>query len=114
MTFLAELGTTLRWAIASLRRGRSLAPHVPTITLLHVQLLKRLDAMHHSVSEARAEAVRVLVDEEGMTVSRVARLMGRPRQIVSRLYHHASEQNGRADASQIERPGPASRRGAAG
>ena len=113
MTFLEQLGVALRGGIASLRRGRSLAPHVPAFTLLHVQLLKRLDAMHHSVSEARAEAVRLLVEEEGLSVTSVARLMGRPRQIVSRLYHHAAAQNGEAGEPDGARAHPTSGRGAA-
>jgi hypothetical protein len=63
---------------------------VPGIEL-HEELIGRLERMHHSVAAARAESVRIMVDEEGLTLSDVAKLMGRPRQLVSRLYRSATE-----------------------
>jgi hypothetical protein len=103
MVFLDALGRVIGAATRALRAGRRLGPYVRRMTAVHVQLLKRLDAMHHSVSEARAETVRLLVDHEGMSVAAVARLMGRPRQIVSRLYHHASKRNGERRTSAAPR-----------
>ena len=60
-------------------------------TELHERLIACLERMHHAVAAARAESVRVMVDEEGLTLSDVAKLMNRPRQLVSRLYKSASE-----------------------
>ena len=57
---------------------------------LHEDLIAGLERMHHAIAAARSEAVRIMVDEEGLTMSDVAKLMGRPRQLVSRLYRSAS------------------------
>lgn len=56
---------------------------------LHEELISALERMHHSVATARGEIVRVMVDDEGLTISDVAKLMSRPRQLVSRLYRSA-------------------------
>jgi NADH:ubiquinone oxidoreductase subunit D len=57
--------------------------------VLHEEFIAALERMHHAVASARAESVRVMVDEEGLTLSDVAKLMNRPRQLVSRLYRSA-------------------------
>jgi hypothetical protein len=57
---------------------------------LHEQLIGGLERMHHAIAAARAESVRVMVDDEGLTISDVAKLMNRPRQLVSRLYRSAA------------------------
>jgi hypothetical protein len=57
---------------------------------LHEQLIARLERMHHAVAAARAESIRIMVDEEGLTVSDVGKLLRRPRQLVSRLYRAAA------------------------
>jgi hypothetical protein len=59
--------------------------------VLHEELIAALERMHHAVASARAETVRVMVDEEGLTLSDVAKLMNRPRQLVSRLYRSAAD-----------------------
>ncbi len=59
-------------------------------TELHERLIDGLERMHHAIAAARAESVRVMVDDEGLTLSDVAKLMNRPRQLVSRLYRSAS------------------------
>jgi hypothetical protein len=60
-------------------------------TELHERLIDGLERMHHAIAAARAESVRVMVDDEGLTLSDVAKLMNRPRQLVSRLYRSASQ-----------------------
>jgi antitoxin component HigA of HigAB toxin-antitoxin module len=57
---------------------------------LHERLIDGLERIHHAIAAARAESIRVMVDEEGLTLSDVAKLMNRPRQLVSRLYRSAS------------------------
>jgi hypothetical protein len=86
---LERLRIAIRAGIANLRRGVNASAQAPEAAKIHVELVQKLDDMHHAVHEARAEGVRVLVEEEGMPVSTVAALMGRPRQLVSRLYQHA-------------------------
>jgi hypothetical protein len=97
--FLDRLGVAIRTGIASLRRGVPVSSQAPPAAEMHVELVRKLDEMHHVVHEARAESVRTLVEDEGLPVSAVAQLMGRPRQLVARLYQHARGGNGRgADA----------------
>ena len=95
--FLERLGVALRLGIANLRRGVPASEQTPGATKMHVELVQKLDDMHHAVHEARAESVRVLVEDEGLPVSRVAHLMGRPRQLVSRLYQQARVDGGVGD-----------------
>jgi hypothetical protein len=57
---------------------------------LHEELIGCLERMHHSVAAARAESVRIMVEEEGLSLSDVAKMLGRPRQLVSRLYRSAT------------------------
>jgi DNA-binding transcriptional ArsR family regulator len=46
-----------------------------------------LDAYERSLTSLRTAAVRMLVDEQGMTVADLSRRLGVSRQMVSRLYH---------------------------
>jgi hypothetical protein len=94
-SFLERLGVAIRAGIANLRRGVPVSEQTRDATDVHVELVQKLDDMHHAVHEARAEGVRVLVEDEGLPVSTVAQLMGRPRQLVSRLYQQA--RNGRGE-----------------
>jgi hypothetical protein len=101
--FLVRLGVAIGAAIAGLRRGVPASDHVAEATSMHVELVQKLDDMHSAVHQARAEGVRVLVEDEGLPVSTVARLMGRPRQLVARLYQHARDgqaRNGHARKGQ--------------
>lgn len=49
-----------------------------------------LAALNSVLMHARAEGIRLMVDEEGLSLRDVARLVGHSRQFVSRLYHHAA------------------------
>jgi hypothetical protein len=91
---LERLRVAIRLGIANLRRGVPVSEQTPEAAKIHVELVQKLDEMHHAVHEARAEGVRVLVEDEGMPVSTVAGLMGRPRQLVSRLYQQARSARG--------------------
>ena len=59
-------------------------------TRLHETLISALDRMHACLAAVRAEGVRLMVDEEGMSITDVAELVDRPRQLVSRLYAKAA------------------------
>ncbi len=87
--FLERLGVAIRAGIASLRRGVPPSEQTAEAAKIHAELVGKLDDMHHAVHEARAEGVRTLVEDEGLPVSTVAHMMGRPRQLVSRLYQQA-------------------------
>jgi hypothetical protein len=87
--FLDRLGVAIRAGIANLRRGVPVSDQTQDAAAVHVELVQKLDDMHHAVHQARAEGVRVLVEDEGLPVSTVAHLMGRPRQLVARLYQQA-------------------------
>lgn len=52
-------------------------------------LIERLSDLHSALMRSRAEYIRLLVDEEGMTIPAVARLVGHPPQLVRRLYQAA-------------------------
>jgi hypothetical protein len=43
--------------------------------------------LNGALNRYRVQAVRIMVDDEGLTVAQAARVMGNARQVVSRLYH---------------------------
>ncbi len=92
--FLGRFGVALRAAMIALRRGVPASAQTEEAMAMHVEMVQKLDDMHSAVHQARVEGVRVLVEEEGLPVSTVARLMGRPRQLVARLYQQG--RNGHA------------------
>jgi hypothetical protein len=117
--FLDRLGVAIRAGIANLKRGVPASAQTPEAAAVHVELVQKLDDMHHAVHEARAEGVRVLVEDEGLPVSTVAQLMGRPRQLVARLYQQARTGGGngargngsaRRTGSSLATPGVPARR----
>jgi hypothetical protein len=109
--FLDRLGVAIRAGIANLRRGVPVSDQTQDAAAVHVELVQKLDDMHHAVHQARAEGVRVLVEDEGLPVSTVAHLMGRPRQLVARLYQQARNGTG---APAARRADSAARRAANG
>ena len=48
-----------------------------------------LAAMTSALAENRVAAIRVVVDDEGLSITEAARIFGVPRQVLSRLYHGA-------------------------
>jgi hypothetical protein len=46
-------------------------------------------ALNRALHAYRAEEVRSLIDEEGLTLTEAARRSGNARQVISRLYHSA-------------------------
>jgi hypothetical protein len=111
---LERLRVAIRAGIANLRRGVPASAQTPEAAKMHIELVQKLDDMHHAVHEARAEGVRVLVEDEGMPVSTVAGLMGRPRQLVSRLYQQARSGRGASVNGKRPRNGRAQDGAAAG
>jgi hypothetical protein len=63
--FLDRLGVAIRAGIANLRRGVPVSDQTQDAAAVHVELVQKLDDMHHAVHQARAEGVRVLVEDEG-------------------------------------------------
>ena len=58
-----------------------------------------LASFDRAFSRARVEAARIMIDDEGLSLSEVARLIGRSRQFVTRLYRSApSPEDGRRRA----------------
>lgn len=53
------------------------------------ELFASLDRFNHQLTALRAEGVRVMVDEEGRSLTEVASYVGRSRQFVTRLYRMA-------------------------
>ena len=90
--------TALRKAVAEIRRlrrrGRSVAdvvrvgPGVPARREVRSSWSRLNQALH----AYRAELVRSLVEDEGMSITDTARLTGNARQVVSRLYHSVSSE----------------------
>lgn len=68
------------------------------------QMFEVLAEFDRTLTRTRAEAIRLMVDDEGMSLSEVARLVGRSRQFVTRLYRSAP-----ADADEADRAGPGNR-----
>jgi hypothetical protein len=54
-------------------------------------LIDALNSVESALMLNRAEGIRIVVDEEGLGVSDVARLIDRPRQLVKRAYDTANE-----------------------
>ncbi|MGZ4129990.1 MAG: helix-turn-helix domain-containing protein [Actinomycetota bacterium] len=53
------------------------------------RLSEALNAMTSALAANRVAAIRVVVDDERLSISDAARLFGIPRQVLSRLYHAA-------------------------
>jgi predicted transcriptional regulator len=56
---------------------------------VHNALFESMDGVRRVYDATRGEAIRVLVEEEGRTLTEIARTVGRSRQFVTRLYHQA-------------------------
>jgi hypothetical protein len=92
MTSLERLGASLGDRADVSAAGTRLSELDPVAGVeLHEHLIGALERMHHAIAAARAESVRVMVDDEGLTITDVAKLMNRPRQLVSRLYRSATQ-----------------------
>ncbi len=103
---LDRLGSTLLDRTQIAAPGYRLADQDPGAGIqLHEELIDRLVRMHHCVAAARAESVRIMVEEEGLTLSDVAKVLSRPRQLVSRLYRSATRSRHTQSASQRSRGG---------
>jgi hypothetical protein len=87
---LADLEGTYDEVIASLDRGDPLLETYGTVGFNRARDLTfaATSAFDAAFGAARAAGIRVLVDE-GLSLSEIARLMGRSRQFVTRLYRQA-------------------------
>jgi DNA-directed RNA polymerase specialized sigma24 family protein len=47
---------------------------------------------HQALYDARCRAVAIMVDDEGLSLSEIARRRGLSRQLISRLYKHARQE----------------------
>jgi hypothetical protein len=90
---LADRLELLRGAVAQIEVARaeglplsrivSSGPGVPA----RREVRSSWNRLNRALHAYRVELVRTLVDDEGMSISDVARLTGNARQVVSRLYH---------------------------
>ena len=87
---LAELEGTYDQVIAALDRGDPLLRTYGEVGFNHARDLTfaATSGFDAAFGAARAAGIRVLVDE-GLSLSEIARLMGRSRQFVTRLYRQA-------------------------
>ena len=89
---LEDLEVTAGGIIELLDEGKPLAEMYRSVGFDEVRdrVFAASSAFDTSFQNARAAGVRMLV-EDGMTFSQIARLMGRSRQFVSRLYRAAGD-----------------------
>lgn len=97
---LDDLGETLDATRQHLRSGVSMSNVHPAARLgpVRKEVSDALGALNSTLMHARAEGIRVMVDDEGLSLRDVARLVGHSRQFVSRLYHYARSE---VDASAV-------------
>ena len=90
---LRELATTIESTRAGVREGTRVSTVHPNVRLGPVrrEVSKALAALNSALMHARAEGIRVMVDDEGLSLRDAAKLVGSSRQFVSRLYHHARD-----------------------
>ena len=77
--------------------GVRLAAGVPLVDLYtgtdgpaaRAAVIECMNDLHSALMRSRAEYIRLLVDDDGMTVPQVARLVGHPPQLIRRLYQAA-------------------------
>ena len=75
-------------AIEAVAAGVPVSELLPKVDLERRKvLIAILTEMSAALAEARVGALRVLVDDEGTTLTEAARMLGIPRQVASRLYH---------------------------
>ena len=55
------------------------------------EFFSTVDRFNRRLTALRAEGIRLLVEEEGRTLTEVAVLVGRSRQFVTRLYRQAAQ-----------------------
>jgi len=76
---------------AALQRGTSPieAYRSSRFDVVRDQYFAAVDRFHDQLTKMRSEGVRLLVEEEGQSLTEVAALIGRSRQFVTRLYRQA-------------------------
>jgi hypothetical protein len=87
----AALGALAPWivdAVEAIASGETMSDLVRRTQLrTRRRVADAVGAMNSALAENRVAAIRVVVDDEGLTMSEAARLFGIPRQVLSRLYH---------------------------
>jgi hypothetical protein len=87
---LDELQPAAAQAVDEIAAGATMAELVSRTEMrVRRRTADALGAMTSALAENRVAAIRVVVDDEGMTITEAARLFGVPRQVLSRLYHGA-------------------------
>jgi hypothetical protein len=89
---LDDLDGTAAGLLDALEQGRPMLEVYREAQLDQVRnrIYAAMRTFDESLQATRAVGIRLLV-EDGLTLSEVARLMGRSRQFVSRLYHAAAD-----------------------
>jgi helix-turn-helix, Psq domain len=87
----AALSALAPWIVDAVDAVASGEPMSDLVRRTHLRARRRVadavSAMNSALAENRIAAIRVIVDDEGLTMSEAARLFGIPRQVLSRLYH---------------------------
>lgn len=90
LSALGELESWIPDAADAIGAGETMAELVGRTQLrTRRRLSEALNAMTSALAANRVAAIRVVVDDERLSISDAARLFGIPRQVVSRLYHAA-------------------------
>ncbi len=87
---LDELGPAAEQAVDIVAAGATIAELVSRSEMrVRRRTADALAAMTSALAENRVAAIRVVVDDEGLSMTDAARVFGVPRQVLSRLYHDA-------------------------
>ncbi len=85
---LDDVGLAIADAVDAIASGESMSDLVARTRLrAWRRLAGALARMTSALAASRAAAIRVIVDDEGSTMTDVARALGVARQVASRLYH---------------------------
>jgi hypothetical protein len=89
---LARLAPTLEGMVERVASGTPFSRVVqPRTVRMRQRVVDAIGELSAAIAENRAATVRVLIDDEGRSVTDVARLYEIPRQVASRLYHRTDD-----------------------
>ncbi len=90
---LDEFGAATRAVAAALEEGRDVAGALQDLHWVGIRqdMERGWASFQHGLYEARCAAVLIMVEDEGLSLSAIARMRGISRQLVSRLYNDARD-----------------------
>jgi gamma-glutamyl:cysteine ligase YbdK (ATP-grasp superfamily) len=88
---LDEIELRIVDAVEAVAAGESMVELVARTQLrARRRLADALKTMTSALAENRVAAIRVVIDDEQLSITEAARLFGIPRQVLSRLYHRSA------------------------